>query len=482
MLNFKLIIRMLGLLLILEGVAMAALIPLSCMSGENCSYTFPMSAAISIVTGTIMALLFRNASKDVGKREACLIALLAWIFISAFGALPFLLSGYFASPTDAFFETISGFTTTGASVINDLDSLPRSLLLWRSLTQWLGGIGFVVFPMAVILILGVSSNQLLTFDSSGVAPSKTSPKLRETAKNLFIFYVSVTIVLSGILYLAGMRSFDAVNHALTTISTGGFSTHQQGLAIYDSALIEYIVILFMFIGGMNFLLAYYFFSFRWKRVWRSEEFRVYLLSVLFISIGTAAYLIIQGHYGVENAIRGSLFQVVSIVSTTGFASAQYSDSIPVFGTICFMLMFIGASIGSSGGGIKIGRIILLFRNMIAELRNSLHPNAIVPVRIDNRAVSTDFLSGVVVFVIMYVFTFIFGTVFMAFLGLDFSTALRSVASALGNIGPGYGMIGSAENYSDFPSAAKWLLGWLMICGRLEIMTVVVIFSPAFWRV
>lgn len=481
MFNYKLIIRILGLLLTLEGLAMASLIPFSCMNGENCWDTFAISGGITLFVGGVMALLFRRASKDVGKREACLIAVLSLIFLSLFGALPFLFSGHFFSATDAIFETVSGFTTTGVSIITDLDSLPRSLILWRSLIQWLGGIGFAVFPMLVIIVFSVSSNQLLSFDSSGAAPSKTSPKLKETAQNLLMFYILVTMLLAGLLYFAGMRSFDAVNHAFTTISSGGFSTHLQGISVYNSPIIEYITILFMFAGGMNLLLAYYLFSFRWTKVWRSQEFRTYLFLILIISAVIAVHLVLRWGYGVETAVRGALFQIVSIVSTTGFASTHYSESIPLFGAVSFILMFFGACIGSVGGGIKIGRIIILFRNVMAELRNALHPNAIIPVRIDDRTVSTEFISGIILFAVMYIFTFIIGTVVISFIGLDFSTALCSVASALGNIGPGYGAIGNAESFSHFPDAAKWLLGWLMICGRLEIIGVFVIFSARFWR-
>lgn len=490
MINHKIIANILGLLLIIEAVAMACSIPVSFYYGEDDLLAFTLACLITLGAGCLMWLLTRKAKKDIGKREGYIIVSTVWVVFSFFGSLPFLLSGYIPTLTDAFFETMSGFTTTGASIIdpsvptlpNGIETLPHGLLLWRSMTQWLGGMGIIVLSLAILPMLGIGGMQLFTAEVPGPTPDKISPKVQETARKLWGIYILFTILEIVFLLAGKMSLFDAVNHSFTTLATGGYSTKNASIAYYNSAYIEWVIIIFMFLAGTNFSLSYFGLHLKFRKIWKNEEFRNYFLIILLFSIGLGIVLAVtETGITTGKAFRDSVFQVVSLVTTTGFATADFLMWVPMAGVICFMLMFFGGSAGSTGGGMKIVRIVLLAKNSYLELKRLIHPNAIIPVRLNNRSVDSNVISNVLAFIVFYMIIFVISTVVMSAMGLDLETAMGAVATSVGNVGPGIGTVGPASNFQHIPSAGKWFLSFLMLCGRLELFTVIILFSPAFWR-
>jgi trk system potassium uptake protein TrkH len=441
-----------------------------------------ISAAISAVLGGTIAYLTKGVDKHIGKREGYIVVSFVWVVFSMFGLMPFWLSGAIPSFTDAFFETMSGFTTTGSSILTDIESLPHGLLFWRSIIQWLGGMGIIVLSLAILPILGVGGMQLFVAEVPGPTPDKLHPRITETAKRLWVIYLGFTVAEVILLLFGGMNLFDAVCHSFTTMATGGYSTKQASIAFYDSAYIQYVMILFMFIAGANFTLSYHAFHGRFKKVIQNEEFRYYLGFVLGISviIGTVLYFT-EANLGIERSFRDALFQVVSIITTTGYATADYLLWVPFLSLLVFVLMFFGGSAGSTGGGIKIVRVVLLLKNSYYELKRLIHPNAVIPVRFNNRAVAPAIITNVLAFVVFYIFIFGAGTIVMSIMGFDMVTSLGAVATSLGNIGPGLGEVGPSESFAAIPDFGKWFLSFLMLLGRLELFTVLLLFAPAFWK-
>jgi len=439
------------------------------------------SGLITIITGIVLWYYTRKARKNIGRREGYLIVSSAWIVISLFGTLPYILSGSIPDFTNAFFETISGFTTTGASILTDIESVPKGILFWRSITQWLGGMGIIVLSIAILPLLGIGGMQLFVAEMPGITPDKLHPRITQTAKRLWMIYIFFTFIETIFLMLAGMSFFDAINHAFATMATGGFSTQNASVANY-SILTQYIIIAFMFLAGTNFTLHYFALHLKFKNIWKNEEFRYYLFFSLGITILVAVIWTIYGNSGtIEKTFRDSLFQVVSITTTTGFISSDYLLWPGFLWYFIFLLMFIGGSAGSTGGGIKIARHILLLKNSAVELKRSIHPQAIVPVRFNKRAVSQDIIFKVMAFFLVYITIFFVGTFLMTIVGLDFESAVGSTIASLGNIGPGIGKVGPVDNYAWIPDIGKWILSFLMLLGRLELFTVLIIFSSYFWK-
>jgi trk system potassium uptake protein TrkH len=400
---------------------------------------------------------------------------------SLFGCVPFLLSGEIPNFTDAFFETISGFTTTGASILNEIEVLPHGLLFWRSLTQWLGGMGIIVMSLAILPLLGVGGMQLFVAEVPGPVPDKLHPRIKETAKRLWAIYIIFTFTETLLLRIGGMDLFDAICHSFTSMATGGYSTKTASLAHWDSPFIHYTIVLFMFLAGTNFTLSYFALHLRFRKVWRNEEFRYYVGFLTGFTILLTLILSFTEIQTGEESFRHALFQVVSIITTTGFVTFDYLSWIPLVGIILFMMMFFGGSAGSTGGGIKILRIVLLLKNSAMELRRLIHPAAVIPVRFNRNAVSPDILNNVFAFISFYIITLIIGVIVMAAMGYDLGTSFGSVAATLGNIGPGIGLVGPVENYAHIPVFGKWFLSFLMLIGRLELFTVLILFSPVFWK-
>ncbi len=479
--NVKIIIRVLGFLILVEGVAMLLALAVSLIYGENDSTAIAISSGISILLGGVIALLTQKAKKDIGKREGFIIVAFVWVIFSFFGTLPYVLSGSIPNFTNAFFETMSGFTTTGSSILSDIEILPHGILFWRSMSQWLGGMGIIVLSLAILPVFGIGGMQLYVAEVPGPAPDKISPRIRQTAKTLWIIYLGFTIAETLLLLIGGMSLFDAVCHSFTTMATGGFSTKQASIAHWSSPFIQYVIIVFMFLAGTNFTISYLAIKGRFKTVFKDEEFKYYGIFVLLFTGLIFAGLLITTQLGVEHAFRDALFQVVSIITTTGFATADYLLWAPILIILLFTLFFFGGSAGSTGGSIKIMRIVLLLKNSYYELRRMIHPHAIIPVKFNNRSVDSKIITNVLAFFMLYFIIFGVSTIIFTLMEPDLESAMGAVATSLGNIGPGLGNVGPAENFLHVSPAGKWFLSFLMLLGRLELFTILVLFSPSFWK-
>ncbi len=456
-------------------------IPFSLYYGDN-DVTVLLGCGLGTsLVGTIIFLLTRDHEKDLRKREGYIVVSIGWLVMSLFGAIPFVVHGSIPSYTDAFFETMSGFTTTGASILNDIESMPHGLLFWRSMTQWLGGMGMIVLSIAILPILGIGGMQLFVAEVPGPTKDKIHPRVRETAKRLWGIYLLFTIVETGLLLLGGMNLFDAINHSFTTMATGGFSTKQNSIAAFESAYIDYVITIFMFLAGMNFSVHYYLLHAKFNVLKKNEEFKTYTLFIIITSVIIAISLITSSYNDFEKSFRDSLFQVVSIVTTTGYVTADYESWGNFYQLLFFLLLFVGGCAGSTGGGIKVVRHLLLIKNSLLELRRLIHPRAVIPVRFNGSSVGQDIVSNILAFFLFYLGIFIFGTLVMSLIGLDFPSALGSVATSLGNVGPAIGSVGPVYNFSHIPDFGKWFLSFLMLLGRLELFTILIIFSSAFWK-
>jgi trk system potassium uptake protein TrkH len=481
MFNYRLVFQFLGLLLLIEGICIWLCIPVSIFFDDQEVLSLGISGAISVCTGGTSLFINRKATKSMSARDGFLIVTIGWVMFSFFGCLPFILSGKIPSFTDAYFETMSGFTTTGASILDQVEVLPHGLLFWRSLTQWLGGMGIIVMSLAILPLLGVGGMQLFVAEVPGPVPDKLHPKIKETAKRLWAIYIIFTIAEILLLWLGDMKLFDAICTSFSTMATGGYSTRTASIAYWDSPFIHYVITFFMFLAGTNFTLSYFAMHRRFDKVWRNEEFRYYLGIVLGFTLILSVVLFITENDSVEASFRLAIFQVVSIVTTTGFVTYDYLTWIPLVGIVIFMMMFFGGSAGSTGGGIKILRIVLLMKNSAMELRRLIHPQGVIPVRFNKQAVSPDVLNNVFAFFSFYIITLVSGVIVMAAMGYDLGTSFGAVAATLGNIGPGIGLVGPIENYAHIPDFGKWFLSFLMLIGRLEIFTVLILFSSGFWK-
>lgn len=492
MINFRIILKFLGLLLILEGICMFISVPVSWFYNEHHITALALSSLISFSTGGIVWIINRKTVKNIGKREGYLIVSLGWIIFSLFGSIPFILTKEIPSFTNAFFETISGFTTTGASILNieDFDKISHGLLFWRSMTQWLGGMGIIVMSVATIPILSIGGMQLFATEVPGSISDKLHPRIAGTAKRLLGIYIIFTICEAILLRLGdtfgvgGMNTFESICHSLTTMATGGFSTNSASITNY-SPYVHYIITIFMFLAGTNFTLSYFALHLNFKKVWANEEFKYYIGIILLFTILITSKLYIDSDIktfsSFEKAFRESGFQVVSILTTTGFVNADYTLWAPLCIILIFMLMFFGGSSGSTGGGPKIMRILLLFKNSLLELKRLKHPNAVIPVRFNKKSVHPEIVTNILAFVIIYFLTFAISTIVMSGFGYDLKTSSGSVISCLGNIGPGLGNVGPSGNFHYITVAGKWFLSFLMLIGRLELFTVLIILTPDFWK-
>ncbi len=479
-LNIWILMKVMGILLILlSGFMLTSLI--TAFYYHESPWPIIFSTAITAVTGGILAFLGnKHNDKSIGKREGYMIVTLTWIIISVFGSLPFILSGTIPSFTNAFFETMSGFTTTGSSILTDIESVSKNILYWRAMTHWIGGMGIIVLTVAVLPFLGIGGMQLLIAEMPGIAPDKLHPRITATAKRFWGIYVIFTVVEILLLWAGEMNLFDSVCHAFATMATGGFSTKNDSIAGF-MPYSQYVIIIFMILAGTNFTLHYFALHGQIKKVIKNEEFKTYLVIIVVVTVALTFGLIAIRHAGVEKAFRDSLFTVVSILTTTGFVTADYILW-PVFLWILIAaLMFIGGSAGSTGGGVKIIRHLLLLKNSWIELKRTIHPAAVIPVKYGGKSIGQQVIFNVMAFFLIYILIFSLGVIAMALLGLDFETSVGASIASLGNIGPGIGGVGPVENYAFIPPLGKWILSFLMLLGRLELFTVLIIFSPAFWK-
>ena len=481
--NFKLVARLQGSLLMLESLFFLLCIVMSVYYGEETSWAFCLSFAVSVVFGVVGILLGRGASTMIGKREGSVIVTGTWIIFSFIGLLPYWVSGYIPSFTDAFFETMSGFTTTGATILSDIEVIPRSLLFWRSLTHWIGGLGIVVITMAILPIFGFNGSQIYTAEVTGLSKEKLHPKVSGTAKRLFMIYLVMSFSGIAALWLAGMSPFDAVNHALSTVSTGGFSTKNTSIAYWHSPTIEWIIIVLMTGSAINLSLYYFLAVGNFRRFFKDEEMR----TLIAIIVSTAAIIVftqlIFWGFPLEDIgenVRGVLFTVSSLISTTGFYSVDYSGWISV-AYMLLLLTFVGGSAGSTSGGVKVIRVLLVFKYCYYEFKRMIHPHAVFPVRYNGRAVKEEYITRMLAFILLYVILSLFGAMILCISGLGFEESISSMVSCLGNVGPGLGHLGPLDNYQSLPAFAKWFMSFAMLVGRLEIFTVLLIFTPNFWK-
>lgn len=478
--NFKVSGNILGLLVAINGLLMLLGIPFSIQSGGDDIKAILMASGLSVGFGGLAWFFNRNCKKEIRKREGYIIVAFGWILISLFGALPYYFSDYIPNYTDAFFETMSGYTTTGASILNDIEALPKGLLFWRSMTHWIGGMGIIVLTVAILPILGIGGMQLFVAEVPGPTPDKLHPRIAVTAKRLWVIYVLFTAIETVLLMFGDMSFFDSICHSMATLATGGFSTKNNS-AVEFSPYIQYVLTFFMLLAGVNFSLHYFFLKGKVKKLWNNEEFRVYLYIVGGLTLISTFIIGFNLGHPIEKAFRDSAFMVTSIITTTGFVSADYTAWTPFLLMSFFILMFLGGSAGSTSGGMKVIRFLLLTKNSIVELKRLIHTNAIIPVRFNGKAVKEDIISKILAFFLIYITIFIIGSLVMSLFGLDFMTAIGSVAATLGNIGPGIGNVGPMDNFSQIPELGKWFLSFLMLLGRLELFTILILFTPYFWR-
>ena len=488
-----------GLLLMFNGLFMFVSSGVGFYFKDGSSKGILISGFITLLVGVLFRFATKGFKKEVKKREGYIIVTLGWIFMSLSGALPYLLTETIPSFTNAFFETMSGYTTTGASILDDIESMPEGILFWRSTTHWIGGMGIIVLTIAILPLLGIGGMQLFAAEAPGPSADKLHPRITDTAKRLWYIYLGLTVAETLLLKLAGMSFFDAVNHAMSTLSTGGFSTKNASVAYWnDTPAIQYIITFFMIVAGTNFVLSYFVFKGKFKKVFQDEEFKIYIFNIIGITTLVAlviyfkadvsllptetqviAHPMVYGSF--ESAFRHASFQVASVITTTGFVTADFTIWTPFLTIVFFFLMFFGASAGSTSGGVKFVRHIIMIKNGFLEFKRSIHPNAIIPVRFNNKTVSQDIVFNIMAFFILYLLMFVLGTLIFSMLGLSFESALGGAISSLGNVGPAFGALSPVNNYNSLPVLGKWWSAFLMLLGRLELFTVLILFTPYFWK-
>lgn len=475
------IYRIIGFLLLIETAMLMCCGGVSLFYKEGDLNSFLLSSAITAFVGVIMLGIGRGAEKSLNRRDGYVIVSVAWIAFSLFGMLPYYIGGYIPSVTDAFFETMSGFSSTGATILNNIESMPHGILFWRAMTQWIGGLGIVFFTIAVLPIFGMGGIQVFAAEASGPTHDKVHPRIGVTAKWIWGIYAGMTGTLIVLLIFGGMSIFDSICHAFTTTSTGGFSTKQASIEYYQSPYIDYVISVFMFLSGVNFTLLLLMFNGKIKKFIHDAELKFYFISVAFFTLLITFWLYRTSSIGMEEAFRKSLFQVISLQTSTGFATADYMLWPSVLWGCLLIVMIMGACAGSTTGGIKCIRMVILFKVARNEFKHILHPNAILPVRVNKQVISPSIQSTVLAFTFLYAVVAIVSILVMMGLGVGFLESIGTVISSMGNMGPGLGTCGPAFSWSGLPDAAKWLLSFLMLLGRLELFTVLLLFSSDFWR-
>lgn len=491
--NTRLVVKTMGALLVIESVFMAIAMAVSFFYGDPDDGAFLVSTILTLVAGWIGIAIGTGASSQVGEREGYVIVALVWVVFSAFGMLPYWLSGQIPSFTDSWFETMSGFSTTGATILDDIEVLSHGALFWRSMTQWLGGLGIIVLSVALLPMFGLGGMQLYAAEMNGISYEKLSPRIADTAKSLWITYILLTIAEVGLLWAEGMPIFDSVCHSFTTVSSGGFSTKNMSIAFYASPIIDYTVAFFMLLAGVNFGLIILFFRGKPGRLWHDEETKWYLSAVGVVTAVLTIGLMVQWLMNsfvassneffshLETAFREGLFTTIATMTSTGFGIADYMTWPPFLWVVVFFLMFTGASSGSTSGGMKWVRLMIFVKSGFAEFKRRIHPNAIVPVKLNGKPITQQTTNNVMAFVQFYLMILIGTVLIFCGTGVDFDESIGAAVSALGNIGPSIGQYGPAGTYALFPTTAKWVMTLVMLIGRLEIFTVLLLFTKALWK-
>ena len=493
-LNYKIIFHFLGLLILFNGAFILLSSLVSLLYKDGVSFDLFIAGISTLLIGAVTMLYTRRHKKEMNKREGYIVVSFGWIIMALSGTMPYMITGAIPNFSSAFFETMSGFTTTGASILNDIEAVPKGVLFWRSLTHWIGGMGIIVLAIAILPLLGIGGMQLFAAEAPGPSADKLHPRITDTAKRLWLIYFGYTAAETVLLQVAGMSFFDAINHSMCTLSTGGFSTKNASVAYWNNEpVIQYIIILFMFLAGTNFVLSYFAFKGKVQKIFGDEEFRLYFKFVAIFTLIAAFVIYFRADLGLssidhpmvwgraESAFRHSLFQVLSVITTTGFVTADFTLWTPFLAVFFFGLMFLGGSAGSTSGGVKVVRHLLLIKNGFIEFKRALHPNAILPVRYNKKGVSGDIVFNVLAFFILYMLSFIIGALGFSMMSINFESAIGLAASSLGNVGPALGDFSPVNNYAALPSVGKWWCSFLMLIGRLELFTVLVLFTPFFWR-
>lgn len=478
--NFRFISRILGMMCFVEGLMMLLVALAALIYGEELLPWF-LTIGAFFALGSVLLHFGRELKKKfASRREGMLAVTLVWLLLSLVGMLPFLLTGSLERPIDAFFETISGFTTTGATIFNEVESLPRSILLWRSLTQWQGGLGIVVFTVALVPIFGGGASQIYNAETTGITHDRFLPRISDVAKCLWAVYLVETLLLIGLLLLGPMGIFDAVCHALTCISTGGFSTRDASVAAFDSAYVEYVLSLFMFIGSLNLTLVYFAVTGKPKRLFKDEEFRFFTFFILTILVITTIWLWVQGEYpSLETTFRQSLFTTLSLGSSTGYTVSDITLWGPFFWMLALLLMFANGCAGSTSGGLKASRFLVLIKNLYNEFKKQIHPHLLTPVLINGRQLSVSVVHQILAFCVLYVALIFVGASLLMLDDNGFVSSISIACSAVSNSGPGIGEYSSSV--AGAGTFSKSLLCFLMLAGRLEVFTVIGILTPHFWK-
>lgn len=481
MFNIRLVVNILGSVLVFVSLFMLTCSAVSLIYNEGDFFSLTFSAGITFFTGASAWFFTRNAPKDLIKREGYVIVTSVWVLMSAFGALPYYIGGYIPSYTDAFFETISGFTTTGASILSDIEALPHGILFWRSMTHFVGGMGIIVLAVAILPYFGFGGMQLYNAEASGISNEKLHPRITKTAKTFWGIYVVLVAVETVLLLFGDMPLFDALCHSFGTVATGGFSPKNTSIAEY-SPYIQYVMVLFMVLGGTNFTLHFFAINGKWEKIKNNSEFKLFMWVIVVASGVITFFLFFKDGRPFEQAFRSAIFQVTSIVTTTGFITDNYMAWSPFLTFIIFLLMFSGACAGSTSGGIKLMRHNILFRNSMMEFKRMIHPQAVIPLRINGKVIPKEVVFTVLAFVILYLIIFTVSTLAMTMLGLSWDSSMGACATTMAGIGPGLGDIGGpVGNFSQVPLAGKWILSFLMLLGRLELFSILILFSPEFWK-
>lgn len=481
--QLSIVSKTIGLLLMIFSFTQLPPILVSYIQNDGEIATFITAFVFTFVGGLIFWFPYRQSRKDFKIREGVLIVVCFWLVLSLFATTPFLLTdsiGYL-SFSSAFFESMSGLTTTGATVIDNLDHLPKSILYYRQQLQWLGGMGIIVLAVAILPLLGVGGVELYHAESSGISKDRLTPKLRQTALMLWKIYIGLTIVCALSYMLAGMDIFDAIGHSFSTVAIGGFSTHNESIGYFNSCQIEIVAMIFMLLAGVNFSLHFVAWSnLSINHYWKDSEFKAYAAIITAVIIVVVLLLIANNQYDTYlESIRHGAFQAISIATTTGFASQKFSSWVPVIPTILIIMSFVGACVGSTGGGIKVVRVLVMFRLGIREIKKYIHPNAQVNVKLNHSNLAERTLTSVLGFFSLYIISFVLILTLLMLTGMDQVSAFSSTAASMNNLGPGLGSV--AENYSSVSDTAKWILSISMLIGRLEVLTLIALFHKSFWR-
>lgn len=483
MINKPIIYKIIGSLLFIEAALMILCLGVSFYYQEDDIMSFLIAIIVTFFFAFLLRFMGRNADNSMSKRDAYLVVTLSWAIFSAVGTLPFLCGGYINNFTDAYFETMSGFTTTGATIIDDVESLPHGIIFWRSLTQWIGGLGIVFFTIALLPSLVGGSVRIFAAEATGPIRSKLHPKLSTSAKAIWAVYITLSVACVLSYKFFGMGWYDSVNYAMTSLATGGFSTHNESVEYFHSPALEYVTTFFCFVSGMNFTLLYFsVIEFKIKKLFKSSEFRLYLLLVVLFTAFIMAMLILRNNYDVEKAFRVSIFQVVSFITTTGLFSDDAARWPHVTWVILAICMFIGACSGSTSGGFKCIRAVMLLKIVRNEFKQILHPNAVLPLKVDGNNIPSSKRVTLLAFLTVNLIMCLFCAFSMIAAGIDNTNAITITLSSLGNVGPTLGIeIGPTMSWSMLPTFAKWECSVLMLMGRLEIFTVLVLFTREFWK-